>query len=235
MAVCLLAGHIYLGTIGMKGAWEAMRYGYVDETWAKEHHEYWYNDVMAGREPRRTEPRAGRRTSQGRPGGRALAGGGRSPMKTLRALVAAGIVVTTFGVAVAKLPAPPPPTEEQKKAAEEKKAKDAAAAEAAKVSQARAEDRVAAKYFADMKAQGKQVPAAQMPPAAPPPNRRPCRRSRKSRARTRRRKRSGKGAGRSSGGGATRRCFFAKGSGPRWVAALVNHHIDRVLGDAVSD
>ena len=32
----------------MKGAWEAMRYGYVDETWAKEHHEYWYNDVMAG-------------------------------------------------------------------------------------------------------------------------------------------------------------------------------------------
>ena len=88
-------------------------------------------------------------------------------MKTLRALVAAGIVVTTFGVAVAKLPAPPPPTEEQKKAAEEKKAKDAVAAEAAKVSQARAEDRVAAKYFADMKAQGKQVPAAQLPPAAP--------------------------------------------------------------------
>ena len=65
-------------------------------------------------------------------------------MKTLRALVAAGIVVTTFGVAVAKLPAPPPPTEEQKKAAEEKKAKDAVAAEAAKVSHARAEDRVAA-------------------------------------------------------------------------------------------
>jgi len=55
-AVCLLAAHIYLGTIGMTGAWEAMRYGYVDETWAKEHHEYWYNDVMAGREPRRTEP-----------------------------------------------------------------------------------------------------------------------------------------------------------------------------------
>jgi len=86
-------------------------------------------------------------------------------MKTLRALVAAGIVVTTFGVAVAKLPAPPPPTEEQKKAAEEKKAKDTATAEAAKVSQARAEDRVAAKYFADMKAQGKQVTPPQMGPA----------------------------------------------------------------------
>lgn len=56
-AVCLLAAHIYLGTIGMTGAWEAMRYGYVDETWAKEHHEYWYNDVMAGRESRGTPPR----------------------------------------------------------------------------------------------------------------------------------------------------------------------------------
>lgn len=47
--------HIYLGTIGMKGAYEAMRYGYVDEQWAKEHHEYWYNDVMSGREPRGSE------------------------------------------------------------------------------------------------------------------------------------------------------------------------------------
>ena len=44
-------GHIYLGTIGMRGAYDAMRYGYVDETWAKEHHEYWYNDIKAGRIP----------------------------------------------------------------------------------------------------------------------------------------------------------------------------------------
>ena len=86
-------------------------------------------------------------------------------MKTLRALLAAGLVVTTFGVAVAKLPPPAPLTEEQKKAAEEKKAKDAVAAEATKAAQARAEDRVAARYFADMKAKGKQVPAAQMGPA----------------------------------------------------------------------
>jgi formate dehydrogenase subunit gamma len=26
-----------------------MRTGHTDETWAKEHHEYWYNDVMKGR------------------------------------------------------------------------------------------------------------------------------------------------------------------------------------------
>jgi formate dehydrogenase subunit gamma len=49
IAIVLLTGHIYLGTIGMKGAYRAMRYGYVDETWAREHHEYWYNDVKAGR------------------------------------------------------------------------------------------------------------------------------------------------------------------------------------------
>jgi len=28
-----------------------MRYGYVDETWAREHHEYWYNDIKSGRIP----------------------------------------------------------------------------------------------------------------------------------------------------------------------------------------
>lgn len=44
-------GHIYMGTIGMAGAYDAMRTGYVDETWAKEHHEYWYNDIKAGRIP----------------------------------------------------------------------------------------------------------------------------------------------------------------------------------------
>src|SRR6266700_2433638 len=42
-------GHIYLGTIGLEGAYEAMRNGYVDETWAREHHEYWYNDVKSGK------------------------------------------------------------------------------------------------------------------------------------------------------------------------------------------
>ena len=42
-------GHIYMGTLGMAGALDAMKTGYVDETWAKEHHEYWYNDVRSGR------------------------------------------------------------------------------------------------------------------------------------------------------------------------------------------
>jgi hypothetical protein len=78
-------------------------------------------------------------------------------MTTLRALIAAALVVGLFGVAVAKLPPPAPLTDAQKAAAEEKKAKDAAAAEVAKAQQTKAEDRVAAHYFADMKAKGKTV------------------------------------------------------------------------------
>lgn len=41
--------HIYLGTVGMTGAYEGMRNGYVDETWAREHAQYWYEDVKSGR------------------------------------------------------------------------------------------------------------------------------------------------------------------------------------------
>ena len=41
--------HIYVGTRGIEGAYEGMRYGYVDETYAKEHHVYWYNDVKSGK------------------------------------------------------------------------------------------------------------------------------------------------------------------------------------------
>lgn len=44
IAMAVILGHIYLGTVGVEGAYESMRYGHVDETWAKEHHEYWYND-----------------------------------------------------------------------------------------------------------------------------------------------------------------------------------------------
>lgn len=86
-------------------------------------------------------------------------------MTTLRAILAAALVVVSFGVAVAKLPAPPPLTDEQKVAAEEKKAKDAVAADAAKALQAKAEDRVVARYAAEQKAKGKAV-TSQMAPAS---------------------------------------------------------------------
>jgi formate dehydrogenase subunit gamma len=41
-------GHIYMGTIGTEGAYAAMKTGFVDETWAKEHHELWYDEVKSG-------------------------------------------------------------------------------------------------------------------------------------------------------------------------------------------
>ncbi|PWV80601.1 formate dehydrogenase subunit gamma [Halomonas sp. A11-A] len=38
-------GHIYIGTIGSEGSLEGMTTGYVDETWAKDHHNLWYEEV----------------------------------------------------------------------------------------------------------------------------------------------------------------------------------------------
>ena len=51
LMMVMFLGHIYMGTVGMRGAYSAMRTGYVDETWAKEHHELWYNDIQAGKIP----------------------------------------------------------------------------------------------------------------------------------------------------------------------------------------
>jgi formate dehydrogenase subunit gamma len=59
--MALLMGHIYMGTIGTKGAYGAMKTGYVDEAWAQEHHELWLNDIKAGKIPAqrsKTEPSA---------------------------------------------------------------------------------------------------------------------------------------------------------------------------------
>ncbi len=48
LAIALACVHIYLGTIGMSGAYRAMRDGYVDESWAQHHHARWYDEVVAG-------------------------------------------------------------------------------------------------------------------------------------------------------------------------------------------
>ena len=49
--ICGAFAHIYLGTIGMEGAYRSMRDGYVDEEWAKEHHALWYEEVKQGKRP----------------------------------------------------------------------------------------------------------------------------------------------------------------------------------------
>lgn len=51
LMMALFFGHIYMGTVGMAGAYSAMRTGYVDEAWAKEHHELWYDDIKSGKIP----------------------------------------------------------------------------------------------------------------------------------------------------------------------------------------
>ncbi len=56
LMMAMFLGHIYMGTLGMRGAYQAMRTGYVDETWAKEHHEYWYDDIKAGKIPAQRSP-----------------------------------------------------------------------------------------------------------------------------------------------------------------------------------
>ena len=45
--VALIIAHIYIGTIGMEGAFEAMGEGSVDLNWAKEHHSLWLEEVRA--------------------------------------------------------------------------------------------------------------------------------------------------------------------------------------------
>ena len=57
LMMAMFIGHIYIGTIGMQGAYQGMKTGYVDETWAREHHEHWYDDIKAGKIPaQRTQP-----------------------------------------------------------------------------------------------------------------------------------------------------------------------------------
>ncbi|MBV9891571.1 MAG: formate dehydrogenase subunit gamma [Rhizobacter sp.] len=51
LIIAVFLGHIYMGTIGMRGAYRAMKTGYVDEGWAREHHRLWYDDIAAGRIP----------------------------------------------------------------------------------------------------------------------------------------------------------------------------------------
>lgn len=50
LMLVLFMGHIYLGIV-TEGALEGMKTGYVDEAWAKQHHELWYEDVKAGKVP----------------------------------------------------------------------------------------------------------------------------------------------------------------------------------------
>jgi len=55
--VALILAHIYIGTLGMEGAFEAMGTGEVDLNWAKEHHDLWLAQQLAN-ENRQGQPSA---------------------------------------------------------------------------------------------------------------------------------------------------------------------------------
>jgi len=56
--VAVMIAHVYIGTVGMEGAFEAMGSGNVDLNWAKEHHSLWLEEERArtGRNEMRTQP-----------------------------------------------------------------------------------------------------------------------------------------------------------------------------------
>lgn len=53
--IAAMLGHIYIGTIGMEGAFEAMGQGTVDLNWAKEHHILWLEDEKARTGPNQSQ------------------------------------------------------------------------------------------------------------------------------------------------------------------------------------
>jgi formate dehydrogenase subunit gamma len=48
LLVAVILAHIYIGTLGMEGAFEAMWEGSVDLNWAKEHHALWLEERRPG-------------------------------------------------------------------------------------------------------------------------------------------------------------------------------------------
>lgn len=56
LLIAAMLAHIYIGTIGMEGAFDAMSTGEVDLNWAREHHKLWVEEEMgkgtAGARPR---------------------------------------------------------------------------------------------------------------------------------------------------------------------------------------
>ena len=46
--IAIVVGHIYIGSVGMEGAFDAMGSGQVDTNWAREHHSIWADKVSGG-------------------------------------------------------------------------------------------------------------------------------------------------------------------------------------------
>src|SRR5262249_1803107 len=53
--IAAMLAHIYIGTIGMEGAFEAMGSGEVDLNWAREHHSLWLEEEAARTGPNQSQ------------------------------------------------------------------------------------------------------------------------------------------------------------------------------------
>ena len=67
--IAFFLGHAYIGTLGTEGALEGMTRGRVDTAWAKQHHDLWYEEVLAAGEKPLPEEQLKGREKQGAPGG----------------------------------------------------------------------------------------------------------------------------------------------------------------------
>jgi len=54
--IAVMLAHIYIGTIGMEGAFEAMGEGSVDVNWARQHHRLWLDEETAQTQPSPAPP-----------------------------------------------------------------------------------------------------------------------------------------------------------------------------------
>jgi formate dehydrogenase subunit gamma len=49
LMIAVMLAHIYIGSVGMEGAFDAMGSGEVDVNWAKEHHSLWAEEELKKR------------------------------------------------------------------------------------------------------------------------------------------------------------------------------------------
>ena len=54
--IAMIIAHIYIGSVGMEGAIDAMHTGEVDLNWAKEHHNLWVEEEQQRAKARRHPP-----------------------------------------------------------------------------------------------------------------------------------------------------------------------------------
>ena len=58
LLIAVAMGHAYIGSVGMEGSLDSMLRGEVDENWAKEHHDLWYEEVTGNKAVPDEEPAA---------------------------------------------------------------------------------------------------------------------------------------------------------------------------------